>query len=357
MDFTNEVLKEIQDKKSYNKTYSKYYYGLSKEYIGFNLPVRSKNILNKSDRINDCMNLWLWDVYHKNKVMDLQKVNRCMDRFCPNCRKLSLASSIHNLRPTFTDLIQQGYFPYLLTLTVPNVPGEELRDTIDRLNKAYYKFYTLMSKTGKKGFKDRFITLDASLKVLEVTVNNKERTYHPHLHVMAFSLTYDENLFDKKYLGPYSNKRNLFTYYSDMDYQIMKLWTLCYDGVSCTHKNYSSLQDDWTSLYLCDIREMDYKGIFEVLKYTFKDTDIKNYYNFKYIFLALEGKRIRQGYGLLYNIKVEDASMGDLQDLQLDIKENPEQLLTREINTLITTYHDYQKISRFKAYEELENIE
>lgn len=356
MILSNDILCDIKSKKEFNITYSKYYYRLSKEYLNSDFPLRARNIHYKSERMLDCCNLWLWEVYHQNKVMDLQKVNRCMDKFCPNCKKLNLASAIHNLRPTFDLLLQEGYQPFLLTLTVPNVLGAELRNTVDKLNKAFYKLYTLLSKDGKKGFKNRYVTFDGALKVFEVTTNNKKKTYHPHLHIMVFCKNFDKKVFDKCFKGPFSTKRKSFSYYSKMDYQIMKLWKLCYDGLPGSEKNYNSLPNDWTSLYLCDIKEMDIKGIYEVLKYTFKDTDIKNYTNFKDIFLALEGKRLRQGYGLLYNVKVEDDSMGELQELALKIKENPEQLLTREINDLITIYQDYLKISRFKATDELKNI-
>lgn len=356
--FTNEVLEEIKTKKDYNITYSKYYYRLSQEYKKFNLPVRSKRIFHKSERIKDCMNLWLWDIYHKNKIMDLQKVNRCMDsRFCPNCKKFNLASAIHNLRPAFSQLFYDGYYPYLMTLTIPNVVGDNLRDTIDKLNKSFRKFFRLLSDNNREGFKDRFLTFDAALKVLEITVNSRDNTYHPHFHVMIFSKEYDETLFDKKYDGPYQRKSKSFIKYSDMDIQIMKLWKMCFDGISITKNNYNNLSDDWFDLYQCDIKEMNEKGIYEVLKYTFKDTDIKNYDNFKNIFIALEGKRIRQGYGLLYNIKVEEEADGEKLELELLEKENPEHLLTREINQLITTYHDYKKISRFKNYSEFINLD
>lgn len=359
MDFTNDVLKEIKDKKQHNIVYSKYYYRLAKEYQKLGLHNRFNTIFRKHNRIHDCMNLWDWDIYKKNKLMDLQRVNRCMDnRFCPNCRKFNLASAIHNISPSFKSLIDEGYYPYLLTLTIPNVEGIALRDTIDKLNKSFKKFYELFYRTDRHGFKDKLITFEAALKVLEITVNNNTGTYHPHFHIMLFSKEYDKSIFEKKYKGPWSNNRQAYSYYSDIDFQIMKLWKLCYDGISCSKINYDNLDNRWQDLYLCDIRELDTHGIYEVLKYTFKDTDIKNYDNFKFIFLALEGKRIRQGYGKLYNLKLEEEVDGEKLELSefLEKKENPEKIITREINELLTVYHGYKKISRFKAHKEFENI-
>jgi plasmid rolling circle replication initiator protein Rep len=355
IEFSNKILKAMLDKQQFNIKYSKWYYGFSEEYKAMGLPRRANTLKKRSDRVGSCMNLWIWDLYRKNKLLDLQKVNRCMDnRFCPNCRKFSLAMAIHNLRIPFNDLLLSGYNPYLLTLTIPNVEGIALHDTIDKLYKSFTKFYYYYSKDNRMGYKGRYMKFEGALKVLEITCNAKDGTYHPHLHVMIFSKDYNPLLFNKYIKGEWSNKRNKFNYYSDMDMQIRKLWTMAYNNISCSVKHFEEQEE----LYLCDIKEMDQEGIYEVLKYTFKDTDIKTYRNFKDIFIALEGRRIRQGYGLLYNLKV-DGEETDGEKLELDLieKENPEQILTREIKPLITSYAEYRKVSRFKSYRELENLD
>lgn len=364
MDFTNEVLTEMKDKLKYNRGYMNWYYGLSKEFV--HAKVYSDRIKKRGDKIGSCLDLWLWDKYEVNKLLDLQKVNRCMNnRFCPNCKKFDLASTIHNFKLPFSQLLADGYYPYLLTLTVPNCRGEDLRDTIDCMNKSFKKFfnalnYPLVGATNK-GFSERFIQFDAALKVLEITFNKNTKEFHPHFHVMIFSKEYDEILFKKTIPGAWSNKKNCQLYNSHMDIHIQKIWKMCYDKIRMSVKNYSLMSNNWYDNYMCDIKEMDYKGIYEVLKYTFKDSDIKNYYVFKNLVIALENKRIRQGYGLLYGLKCENENEGDLQDLEeyleVDKKETPQQLLTKELNSLIKDYHDYRKISRFKAYNELENIE
>lgn len=361
MEFTNDILVEIQKKKDYNIVYSKYFYRLKHEYDLEGS--RSKLLQKKSDRLHDCMNLWIWDVYHKNRLMDLQKVNRCMDnRFCPNCKKLNLACAIHNFSPHFKKLLQDGYFPYLLTLTIPNVEGEDLRETIDKMNKSFRKFFDCFSQdiaNGRKGFSERLIKFDAAYKALEITCNNVTNTYHPHFHVIIFSKEYDEEFFKKQFLGPYRKKTGTFSYLSYADIHMMQIWKMCFDNIRLSKKNFEDISDNWNDLYLCDIKEMNEHGIYEVMKYTFKDTDIENYNNFKYIFLALESKRIRQGYGLLYNLKCEEEQ-GEkqlLDEFLEDKKESPEKLLSRAIEDLVTVYNDYRKISRFNAYnEEYKNI-
>ena len=362
VEFTNDILINTQSKKEYNIVYSKYFYRLSKELSPDSGRVRT--LERKSDRINDCLNLWLWDVYHKNRIMDLQRVNRCWDnRFCPNCKKLNLSSAIHNFSPHFKKLLDEGYNPYLLTLTIPNVSGDKLRETITIMNKAFRKFFNLfnydLNGTTQKGFSERLIKFDAAYKVLEITCNNQTNTYHPHLHIIMFSKEYKPIHFEKVYPGPYRKKSQSYTKLSEMDIHIMQLWKMCFDGIRLSKNNFESMSTDWIDLYLCDIREMDSSGIYEVMKYTFKDTDIQNYYNFKDIFLSLENKRIRQGYGLLYNVKCEeeDGEKQLLDEFMNDKEESPDKLLTRSINELITVYKDYTKISRFNSHDEFSNLD
>lgn len=359
MDISNEVLEDMQKRKfNYNRQYSHWYMMLSEELE--NLQTYSTHLRGRADRINDCLNIWQWDVYRKNKIMDLQKVNRCLNnRFCPNCRKWDLAGAIHNLRKPLNQLLLEGYYPYLLTMTVPNVSGEDLRKTIEKMNKAFRKLfgaysYSLDGKT--KGFTNRLIEFQGALKVLEITYNTESNTYHPHFHCMFFSLEYDESLFNKDTLGEWSNKRQSYNFYSAIDIQLMKLWTMCYKGIRLSVDNYNKFKLE--DCYICDIREMDSSGIVEVLKYTFKDTDIVNYDVFKNLVIALDKKRIRQGYGLLYNLKLEGDADGEVLSLDdyLTEEEDPENLLTHEIRELLTDYKEYRKISRRKVDEELELI-
>lgn len=363
MEFTNEILQDMQNKQAYNRLYGNWYYGMSEELKSVAV-TRSNTLKNRSNRIQSCLDFWEWDMYYENKIMDLQRVNRCFNnRFCPNCRKMDLAKFIHHYREPFNKFLREGYYPYLITLTVPNVVGEELRDTIDKMNKSFNRFFKLFNQPiGKQehGYKGRYMTFDGALKVLEITYNSDANTFHPHFHCMFFSKEYDEPLFNKKHLGPYSNKRKEYIFHSDMDIHIMKLWYMCYEKIRMNEKNYNQLSDHWSDLYLCDIREMDSQGIYEVLKYTFKDTDVSSYYVFKTLVDTLENKRIRQGYGLLQGLKTENTDEGNKIELEEYLKENkketPDKEIIKGLSTLIRDYHTYTKISRFKAYDEMENL-
>nr|WP_207717239.1 protein rep [Clostridium acetobutylicum] len=350
-----------QKRIDYNRKYANWYKQMSKDMQQEKHLAYAETLKKKGERIKSCMNIWLWDIYRKNKLLDLQKVNRCMNnRFCPNCRKFNLSCAIHNLKKPLNDLLLDGYYPYLVTLTIPNVLGKELKRTIEKMNKAFKKLfgaysYDLQGKT-TKGFKDRLICFEGALKVLEITYNEESNTYHPHFHCLFFSQQYDQELFIKNTPGEFSNKRNSYNFYSLLDIQIMKLWTMYFKEIRVNEKNYNNtkLQD----CFICDIREMDSAGIVEVLKYTFKDTDIKSYDVFKNIELAISNKRIRQGYGILYNLKLEDDADGEKLSLEefLNESEVPSLLVVREIKELLTSYRDYKKISRSKVHEDIIKI-
>lgn len=352
LEYTNEILEDINRKKLENKRYSRYYFRLSKELN--DQAVLSKKIKNRSENILNCLNLWQWDKYDNNKLLDLQKVNRCKNnRFCPNCRKLDLARSIHSFNKPFTDLMIEGNYPYLLTLTIPNCTSNNLEETINLLNKSFTRLWRGFYEDSQNTIKFRELEFTACLKVLEITYNKHLKTYHPHLHCIVFSKQYNVGYFNKCIKGHYSNKRKSVNLHSHADIHIAKIWTMIVDKIRLTEENYFLMSDDPTKLYQVDIREMDESGIYEVLKYTFKDSDVSNYQVFKTLVNALERKRLRQGYGALYNIKFEDVQEGDKQSIDdyLTIEENPTNLLTREIKELVTTYKEYRKISRFTPIE------
>lgn len=320
---------------------------------------------NKYEALNECLNLWFWDKYEKNKVLDLQTVNRCKDRFCPNCRSVSISQALVNFSPKFKHMLDEGYYPYMITLTVPNVTGEDLEGTINKMNKAFQKFNRWFYKDTDRagGYKDRFFKIGGMVKALEVTVQKTNwNKYHPHFHCIAFLDTNNMNLFNKYLPGPYSNKNKSYIKYSDSDIHIQKLWKFAYDDIRITKYNdypdifeYDEFKEEYV-YYQCDIRPLDMPGgIYEVFKYTFKDSDIHTQDNFETLYNALYRKRLRQGHGELYNLELDcegeiDKEKESLEEyLLIDKKETPEQIITREIQNLKTDYHEYKKISRFKG--------
>lgn len=134
---------------------------------------------------------------------------------------------------------------------------------------------------------------------------------------------------------------------SVLDMELSRFWTLIYNGKSITKKSIQELDDK--DVYECDFSELDKKGFYEVFKYTFKDADIDCYSTFVTLERALLYKRLRQGFGILFNVKCEDIDDGELQELSLSVEESPTTLYTQNIEDLYTTYESYRKISRFNS--------
>lgn len=338
-----------------------------------NTPLPIQTFINKSNNMKSCLDLMVWDKYEKNKLLDLQRVNRCKDRFCPNCRAIASANALGKFEKPFFDMLNRGYSPYLITLTVPNVHGSELKETIERMQKAFRKFYQWLSLTDKNAFKNRIFIIPACVKALEVTVEKRRSMYfHPHYHVISFIKDYNETDFICNIYDGYSRKTKSNRYISKADVFISKLWTFAYENIRIS--NWDKLEDNiiYTkddngknirNYYQCDIRELEMpKGLYEVFKYVFKDTDIKNYHYFKYIYNALERKRIRQGHGELYNYNFEceeeemEIDREDNINTYLEIEETPQVLLTRKLEELNTNYSEWKKISRFKHSQHIEHI-
>ena len=364
-EFTDDVLNGISDKLKVTKKHSFYYKCLYNEF-------KSSRFKTRFERVESCLDFWLWDKYEVNELLNLKKVNRCMDRFCPNCRSVAISRAISNFEIPFKTMLDKGYSPYFMTLTVPNVSGQELKKTIQLLGQRFTKFWRWINQpleSGYGGSKKRLFHAPAAIRMLEITIQeNNSNMYHPHFHLMVFLKDEDSNDFQKYIPGPFRRKSNDYLLYSNADIHIMKLWKLAWDNIRIT--NYDSIPDEWwntdlqsPNFYQCDIRPLEMPtGIYEVFKYTFKDTDIRHYDNFKTIFNALDGKRLRQGHGELYNVELEfeDDTLDDRDCienyLENDKKETPQEVITRTIEELTTVYKNYRKLSLFKGAEHIDNI-
>lgn len=110
----------------------------------------------------------------------LVRADFCRDRMCPACQKRRSLVVFHQIKDVCLSL--QSEFTstryLLLTLTIPNVPIEELKSSMSTMNKAWNK----MTKRGE--FKK---AIWGWFKALEVTCSSrddKNSSYHPHFHIL-----------------------------------------------------------------------------------------------------------------------------------------------------------------------------
>lgn len=345
MHYSNDYLQKMYAKMEYNQLYKQYYMEMYDKY-------KHKKYFNRSDRISSCLDLWVWDKYEKNKLLDLKKVNRCYNnRFCPNCKTLDAAKFIHYINPQIQNVISLGYVPFILTLTVPNVTSVELKDYLTKITSTFRKFFEKFNTDNPKyAFRQRLCKIYGALRTLEITHNAFNDTYHPHIHVLIFLKDFDDNDLRKVVKGRYSYKNNECNQHSFFEIQLMKVWSMMFNKISVSEKNYNLHPDDPCAdgNLVVDLRPLDEDGIYELIKYTVKDVDLSDYKVFETFVISLENRRIRQTYGNLLDFDEEDFDVGEYQELELQIEENPEQIIVQDITDLYTTYKEYVKISRFQ---------
>lgn len=108
----------------------------------------------------------------------------CGLRFCPACAwRYSLAWG-RVLCAVDRALCNQGLVPLMATLTVRNVPAEQLHDTLLHMADAWHKLIR------RKEYKRAWAHY---ARKTEVTYNQQRNDYHPHYHIMVWV--------DKSYFG------------------------------------------------------------------------------------------------------------------------------------------------------------
>ena len=158
---------------------------------------------SKRDRVRCCGTLLMGDVYERISCVDgefgaeqsyrLTGANFCRVMLCPTCQwrrasKLygtlikSLGYMMDEYKLVEFDDSKHRVLPklrmLLLTLTVPSVSGDALRDTIQSMADGWHRLQRVPRfRSAVKGY----------YRCLEVTYNSKADTYHPHYHVLLIT--------------------------------------------------------------------------------------------------------------------------------------------------------------------------
>lgn len=404
LEFDNKLLADIKKKRAFSKKHSAFMKRMSDELqvdapvldefdileMGFDYRdreetesaarmIQQKLEINdyyktQSEALNDCMNFWEWDDYTMNKVLDLQRVNRCKSRFCPNCRRIELNKALQNFGQAFNQLTKrQTLYPYMLTLTVPNVPGELLEPTIREMGKAFSKVWRWISRIDKKGYKKRLFHAVGAVRALEITSKYDHikgcNMYHPHYHIMIFTEEpIEDQLMKGTINGPFRSRSKKKIWFSEVEMQIMQMWTIAYTYLSIRDMDYMPewFDDDGnhTGIFMANMQPLSMPdGVYEVFKYFFKDSDIQRYDQFKDLVNAIYRKRLRQGHGIFYGLQLEFEDLDNekaesIEDFLLHSKaELPITLIANNLTLIQTDYHDYKKISRFKSHDGIDELD
>lgn len=137
--------------------------------------------LNRWIRMNDCSKI-VWQRECRRCGHTMYSAARCKDRLCPICQwRLSLQRHAEMSVTHAALLKEQGYIKAaMLTLTVKNVPGPLLDQTIKKMLSAW------TSLTRRREWQRH---VKGYARAVELT--HKKNGYHPHIHALLY--------FDKSY--------------------------------------------------------------------------------------------------------------------------------------------------------------
>lgn len=150
-----------------------------------------ESILNKFENIFDYEKFKYFADCGKflgtNAEKEIMTGNFCKNRFCPVCNRRYASQKWHKVK-SIAEQLKIIFNPCfaLLTLTVENVTGEELKAEITHLMKSIDRLHkTSLWKNNVIGF----------FRSLEVTYNQEKKTYHPHYHyILCLDGNYKENM-------------------------------------------------------------------------------------------------------------------------------------------------------------------
>lgn len=230
--YNNTTEKESQETKGVNITESvdfhKKLQGLNKK----NREVLKEYFQNrkkyqKASRVENCTKVLIYKNYKLINYKTLQSANLCRERLCLNCNSVTARKNAKMLSEITKDLKLKH-----ITLSIKNCYGANLRGSIEQMKRALKTF--LRQKKIKSYYQS-----------YEITYNEEEDTYHPHIHLLILSDDYKEPL------------RNL-----------NRQWAESLNRLDGKKRRYLS----------CKIREVENNiiGSFELSKYVTKPQDVNS---------------------------------------------------------------------------------
>lgn len=192
----------------------------------------------------------------KEEKAEVVTASFCHQRFCPFCSKGKAEKDAVHLSTLIKSLEQDHAFIFL-TLTMPNVKADCLKDAISKMNNAFNLYFQYVKiATVVKGY----------VRKLEVTYNREADTYHPHFHCLIAVRK-----------GYFSAKE----YIKHDDW--LHLWQKAMKDPSISQVNVKRAGKKGS---------ME-KAILELSKYMAKDSDyLYSYEVFKTFYFALKGRRL-----------------------------------------------------------------
>lgn len=290
----NEYVENLKTYREYNQIIYKYFYDYATEQ-------NSKTLFNNSVRIRDCNKVWNINHYQEFNIKEVTKTHLCKNKFCFNCKKVLQAFRMSK----YSDFIRKQKNLYHLVLTVPNVSGEDLKETLKKMSKSFKKFYNIIR--GVDRAKCQYdLEVDGALRSLEITFSKKNDSvsFHPHYHVLL-SLE-NSIILDKTHKNKFSfdNLIYLKRLFSDIELYFQKLWYCIYNSIDI--RKIKDIETGY-SVILDEFKEDDFIELFKYMckekAFVDEDSILLDYATFKYLYEATYKVKQLQGYGIFYSVK------------------------------------------------------
>lgn len=264
----------------------------------------------KAEKVCNCAECLAFRRDKETGRLRLYQAYFCKVRLCPMCAwRRSLKIACHN--KLIVEEANRQYKPawIFLTLTVKNVEGDDLKQTISDMMKGFNRLM-------------KYKKVDSSVlgyfRALEITKNHEKNTYHPHFHVLI----------------PVKK-----SYFRGQSYIKQAEWTSLWkramklDYTPIVHvqrvKGKKGIDAEAIEKEVREAME-EQKAILEISKYPVKDTDVirgnevteENLDTVYYLDDALSARRLIGYGGILKEIHKElnltDAEDGDLIRIEED---------------------------------------
>ena len=366
---SKEILEDVIRNLNYNKTIIDYYEFFSQNSGG--ITFNMKTLEGNTKRLRSCNRLWSIDKYEEQKIKDYVGTNLCRDKFCANCKKVRQAARMAKYIPvleTYKDRL------FHLTLTLPNVPGEDLIYTYKKMAKSFNMLIRYLD--GRKKIKEIDFSswgYEGAIRSLEVTF--KGDSYHPHFHV---GLVLNPNILSKKLIT------NTFSYdyktgiaelkrlFSKEEILIQKIWYLLINDKKVNKANIDGIKTIRKELnekniesigYSCTIDKFKEQDFAELFKYMTKEKDengdLLTYENFVALYFGLYRVKQIQGYGCLYSV-TDEIDLEEYEEKYIEFidsirkKEDPERVYQKPQDLVLD--NQYKLISRKSYFKYLREL-
>lgn len=293
----SEVYNLFQDRKSDSLVLSDLYSDL-----GF---------FKKSDLVRSCGNFLEFHLSEENVY--LEKANFCKDRLCPMCNWRKSKKVFVNVSNVMDQVQNLGYRFLFLTLTVRNPRFCDLKETLDMFQSGWRKLYKSKKLKG---------LIYGSFHCMEITVNEKEGTFHPHIHCI---LAVKESYFDGNHFISQRKWSELWSNCCNLDYNPV-----------CFIETVKSGKLDVSG----GGKQKTFKSaVKEVSKYLAKGSDYlsgsydKNLVKVRYLVEALDKRRICSFTGVFKEVakqlRLEELENGDMVHIEGKINSELKSVIVR----------------------------